>query len=183
MPGIKGHEYTWSKSWIEFKAPDAPGVYCLRDKEGKVLFIGKGKVRERLLSHWNRENSTDEAIWNHGGWRIYEGGGGVKGKILVLCFEWRSEQPPYPKLGGCERGHTFPSTLLRRFLFGFSASASSLIYPVSKTRMSIRSRERPNQMREVDVPTMRHPRCAPELFLLAAAAAERATRAASGRRQ
>ena len=63
MPGIKGHQYTWSKSWIEFKAPDAPGVYCLRDKEGKVLFVGKGKVRERLLSHWNRENSTDEAIW------------------------------------------------------------------------------------------------------------------------
>ena len=65
MLGIKGRDYTWSKSWIEFKAPDAPGVYCLRDKEGKVLFIGKGKVRERLLSHWNRENSTDEAIWDH----------------------------------------------------------------------------------------------------------------------
>ena len=64
MPGFKGHEYTWSKSWIEFKAPDAPGVYCLRDKEGKVLFIGKGKVRERLLSQWNRENFTDEAIWD-----------------------------------------------------------------------------------------------------------------------
>jgi len=65
MAGIKGNGYTWSKSWIEFKAPDAPGVYCLRDKEGKVLFIGKGKVRERLLSHWNRENTTDDAIWDH----------------------------------------------------------------------------------------------------------------------
>ena len=30
MSGIKGHDYTWSKSWIEFKAPDALGVYCLR---------------------------------------------------------------------------------------------------------------------------------------------------------
>jgi excinuclease UvrABC nuclease subunit len=65
LPGVKGHDYTWSKSWIEFKAPDAPSVYCLRDKEGKVLFIGKGKVRERLLSHWNRENSSDESIWDH----------------------------------------------------------------------------------------------------------------------
>ena len=65
MSGIKGHDYTWSKSWIEFKAPDAPGVYCIRDKAGKVLFIGKGKVRDRLLSHLNRENSTDEAIWDH----------------------------------------------------------------------------------------------------------------------
>jgi hypothetical protein len=34
------------------------------------------------------------------GWRIYEGGGGVKGKILVLCFEWRSEQAPLPEAGG-----------------------------------------------------------------------------------
>lgn len=66
MRGIKGHGYTWSKSWIEFKAPDAQGVYCLRDWEGKVLFVGKGKIRERLLSHWNRENSTDEALWGRG---------------------------------------------------------------------------------------------------------------------
>lgn len=66
MSGIKGQDYNWSKSWIEFKAPDTPGVYCLRDKAGNVLFVGKGKVRERLLSHWSRENSTDEAIWDHG---------------------------------------------------------------------------------------------------------------------
>ncbi|HEX5412292.1 MAG TPA: hypothetical protein VFZ27_10565 [Terriglobia bacterium] len=66
MSGIKGHDYTWSKPWIEFKAPAAPGVYYLRDKEGKALFIGKGKVCKRLLSHWNRESSTDEAIWDHG---------------------------------------------------------------------------------------------------------------------
>jgi len=47
------------------QGPNAEGVYCLRDKEGKVLFIGKGKVRERLLSHWDRENSADRAIWDH----------------------------------------------------------------------------------------------------------------------
>ena len=34
------------------------------------------------------------------GWRIYEGGGGVKGKILVLCFEWRSEQAPLTRSWG-----------------------------------------------------------------------------------
>lgn len=50
---------------IEFKAPNALGVYCIQDKDGKVLVIGKGKVRERLLSHWNHENSTDAAIWDH----------------------------------------------------------------------------------------------------------------------
>jgi hypothetical protein len=26
--------------------------------------VGKGNIRERLLSHWNHENSTDLAIWN-----------------------------------------------------------------------------------------------------------------------
>ena len=65
MRGIRGHDYTWSQSWIEFKAPNAQGVYCLRDKEGRVIFIGKGNVRERLLSHWNRANSTDAEIWSY----------------------------------------------------------------------------------------------------------------------
>ena len=65
MTEIKGHDYSWTKSWIEFKAPNSSGVYCLRDKDGKALFIGKGNVRERLLSHWNRENSTDAKIWSH----------------------------------------------------------------------------------------------------------------------
>jgi hypothetical protein len=34
------------------------------------------------------------------GRRIYEGGGGVKGKIVVPCFEWRSEQSPSPEARG-----------------------------------------------------------------------------------
>jgi hypothetical protein len=31
---------------------------------------------------------------------IYEGGGGVKGKMVVVCFEWRSEQAPSDEAGG-----------------------------------------------------------------------------------
>ena len=58
MTGIKGHDYTWSNSWIEFKAPNAQGVYCLRDKEGNVLFIGKGKLRERLSHPLHRKHHT-----------------------------------------------------------------------------------------------------------------------------
>ena len=65
MLETKSHDYAFNKSWIEFKAPNPQGAYCLRDKQGRVLFIGKGKVRERLLSHWNRENSTDAEIWSH----------------------------------------------------------------------------------------------------------------------
>ncbi|TAM83348.1 MAG: hypothetical protein EPN47_04350 [Acidobacteria bacterium] len=63
---IKSHNYTWSRSWIKFKAPNAEGVYSILDKEGKVIHIGKGNIRQRLLNHWNRENFTDEAIWDHG---------------------------------------------------------------------------------------------------------------------
>jgi excinuclease UvrABC nuclease subunit len=58
------HCYKWSKSWIEFKAPSAQGVYSIRDKAGAVIFIGKGNIRQRLLSHWNRENSTDAVVWS-----------------------------------------------------------------------------------------------------------------------
>jgi excinuclease UvrABC nuclease subunit len=65
MLGIKRHDYAWNKSWIEFKAPNAQGVYCLKNKERQVLFIGKGNVRERLLGHWNRENSIDALIWEY----------------------------------------------------------------------------------------------------------------------
>lgn len=65
MPGIKGHDYTWNQSWIEFKAPNAQGVYCLLDKRGKVIFIGQGNIREHLLRHWNQENSGDAEIGSH----------------------------------------------------------------------------------------------------------------------
>jgi hypothetical protein len=45
--------------------------------------------------------SPEDDSWRkQGGWRIYEGGGGVKGKMVVLCFEWRSEQAPVPETGG-----------------------------------------------------------------------------------
>ena len=48
MEETKSHDYAWSKSWIEFKAPNAPGVHWLRNKEGKALFVGKGNGRGRL---------------------------------------------------------------------------------------------------------------------------------------
>ncbi len=66
MEEAKSRAYSWSKSWIEFMAPNAQGVYWIRDKEGRTIFIGKGNVRERLLGHWNRTNpSADLAIWDH----------------------------------------------------------------------------------------------------------------------
>ena len=64
MIETKSHDYAFNKSWIEFKAPNEQGVYWLRDKEGRTLFVGKGNILERLLSHWNRENSADPALWD-----------------------------------------------------------------------------------------------------------------------
>jgi hypothetical protein len=65
MEGTKSYSYTWSISWIEFKAPNDQGVYWLLNKGGKVLFVGKGNVRERLLGHWNRTNpAADLATWS-----------------------------------------------------------------------------------------------------------------------
>jgi hypothetical protein len=65
MIETKSHDYAWTKSWIEFKAPNEQGVYWLRDKDGKALFVGKGNILERLLSHWNHEKPADLAIWDH----------------------------------------------------------------------------------------------------------------------
>ncbi len=59
MPGIKGRAYLWSPQWISFEVPSANGVYLVRNKEGAVLHVGKGDLRERLLSHWNRESPAD----------------------------------------------------------------------------------------------------------------------------
>ena len=64
MPGIKGPNYVWGRAWIEFKTPNAEGLYWIRNKEGKVLCIGKGNVRERLSSHWYRENAGDTLVWS-----------------------------------------------------------------------------------------------------------------------
>ena len=66
MPGIKGPSYAWGRAWIEFKTPTGQGVYCIRNKEGKILYIGKGNLRERLLSHWYKENAGDASVWSGG---------------------------------------------------------------------------------------------------------------------
>ena len=47
MTETKSHAYACIRSWVEFKAPNAEGVYWIRDREGKTLFVGKSNVRER----------------------------------------------------------------------------------------------------------------------------------------
>ena len=31
MIETKSHDYAWNKGWIEFEAPNTPGVYWLRE--------------------------------------------------------------------------------------------------------------------------------------------------------
>jgi hypothetical protein len=64
LAGMKGHDYIWNKSWIEFQAPSAQGVHCIRSQEGKALFVSKGNLREGLLSHWEKQDRVDTAIWS-----------------------------------------------------------------------------------------------------------------------
>jgi excinuclease UvrABC nuclease subunit len=59
MKGTYDNHYRASKLWIEITAPNPPGVQFPRDNEGKVISVGKGKVSERLVSHWKRNNSSD----------------------------------------------------------------------------------------------------------------------------
>ncbi|HZO98927.1 MAG TPA: hypothetical protein VFD30_01410, partial [Terriglobia bacterium] len=59
----------------------------------------------------NKKTSAPHGLislrWIHlAGWRIYEGGGGVKGILVVLCYVSRASSPPQVKPGGCERSDT-----------------------------------------------------------------------------
>jgi len=73
----------------------------------------------------------------------------------MVCFEWRIERTPFSKSEGRKCSHTISSTPERRFSFNQSpASFSSLIYPVAKTRISIRRRQRKNQTTWVVFPAL-----------------------------
>ena len=64
MIRTKSRDYAWNKGWIEFEAPNAQGVYWLRAKDGQTIFVGKGNIRQRLLSHWDHKKPGDLSIWS-----------------------------------------------------------------------------------------------------------------------
>ena len=44
--------------------PYEPGVYMMKNKEGKIIYIGKAKnLRKRVLSYFNYRQSTDTTNW------------------------------------------------------------------------------------------------------------------------
>src|SRR5581483_564561 len=67
------------------------------------------------------------AGWRRGR-RIYEGGGGVKGILVVLCYVSRASSPPSGEGGGMRaKRHFCPRACARSSLQGFRASAHSSI--------------------------------------------------------
>ena len=66
MIRTRSRDYAWNKGWIEFEAPNAQGVYWLRAKDGQTIFVGKGNIRQRLLSHWDHEKPGDLAMGKTG---------------------------------------------------------------------------------------------------------------------
>lgn len=67
MAGNEGRSYLWALQWNSFEDPSAYGVYLIRYKDGTALHAGKGNLRERLLSHWNREIPADATQGGHTG--------------------------------------------------------------------------------------------------------------------
>ncbi|HVB29366.1 MAG TPA: hypothetical protein VNG91_06115 [Terriglobia bacterium] len=66
MIETKSHDYAWSKSWIEFKAPNAQGVYWLRDKEGKTIFVGKPRLNRGWRIHRGFCDGCDQGWFGRG---------------------------------------------------------------------------------------------------------------------
>ncbi len=64
------------------------------------------------------------------GWRIYEGGGGVKRFVLPFVLWGGASSPPYLEVGGCERSHT-AAFVPMHVGFRNPSSFRSLIYPVA----------------------------------------------------
>jgi len=49
--------------FIREKYPDLPGVYLMKDNEGKVIYVGKANsLRARLAQCFSKENSMNMFI-------------------------------------------------------------------------------------------------------------------------
>ena len=53
----------WNREVLD-GAPTGDGVYAIVSG-ASVLYLGRGNIKDCLISHWNKENSTDARIWSH----------------------------------------------------------------------------------------------------------------------
>ena len=61
---LSGTRYTFSEENAA-RAPEQLGVYQIEDADSKVIYVGQGRIRDRLLSHFHSENDADECIFSH----------------------------------------------------------------------------------------------------------------------
>src|ERR671919_2589158 len=57
-------------SIIKKQIPQDPGVYLMKDKEGKIIYIGKAKnIRRRLKSYFSFSKNNNSNINSNNGWK------------------------------------------------------------------------------------------------------------------
>lgn len=62
MAGLGGKRYSYRADNVA-KAPEGEGVYQIERNDGTIIYIGSGKIRERLQSHVRGDNpGTDACI-------------------------------------------------------------------------------------------------------------------------
>lgn len=62
MGWIKGSSYAFTPDVIDI-APNEEGVYLIVDRDNNPIYVGRGNIRERLTSHYNRREDVDKCIW------------------------------------------------------------------------------------------------------------------------
>ena len=57
-------------SIIKKQIPQDPGVYLMKDKEGKIIYIGKAKnIRRRLKSYFSFSKNNNSNSNSNNGWK------------------------------------------------------------------------------------------------------------------
>lgn len=80
------------------KVPPKPGIYFLKDKKGKIIYIGKAKnLKDRLKSHYDLKKTGNIDINNPFGNKLYSEFTDFKFKILNSEIEALVEESKYIK--------------------------------------------------------------------------------------
>jgi hypothetical protein len=61
-PWIANGPLLWTQKTID-GAPDEEGVYAILSLNDRI-YMGRGRIRHRLIGHWNKTNPGDRWIWS-----------------------------------------------------------------------------------------------------------------------
>jgi len=60
MAGLAGQKYGFTDDNVS-RAPEGEGVYQIERGDGAIIYIGSGKIRERLQSHRRKADGVTDA--------------------------------------------------------------------------------------------------------------------------